>query len=1120
LPDLSRLEDRLLLSSDLALDPTFGTGGRVDVHYPGAYAGGISQTFVQTDGKVVVVGDTYTVGDFDTDVTAETGPRISVTRFNPDGTLDSGFGNAGWAFPFKLGVMPPYDADQFNPWDQVSSAALQPDGKILVAGFQQYAASNGYFVARLNADGSPDTTFGAEGVAFFSVLWAGLVGPQIAIQPDGRILVSNIGRISADGSLALGLTRLNADGSTDNGFGTDGIADLGSFPVPSGLAVESNGTILVIGSGGSIFAPSSAFELAALRPDGTLDTGFGTGGQVSLNFGPASYDIATGLAVQSDGKILVAGTTADADPNIDATYQNYALARFNPDGSLDTTFNGTGMATTDFASVVPDPTANAYDYCLSMALQSDGRIVLSGGLTNWAGDYAILGLARLNANGTLDSSFGSGGKVLTSFPLGLDYSAGESLAVKSDGNIVLASSTPNGSYADDATFDGSPTTWDVILARYLGGPLGIISQSQVSSQLQALEQTVSQPGQSATVAFDAAGNTQLTELINAANRYDAASNTAGLAAAPVGTMTITVDMASGTYGGQTVNLWPGETLVINGASGGTTTFVGHSPALSVSSGKVVANGVTFTNATNAPVIVVSGGSLTVTQCTISSTGGYGQPAIQVTAGSLNLGTANSPGGNTINVVGAGALVQAAPTATVTAGSDTFQVNGTPVAASSLSFTTLTSSVSPSILNQGVTFTATVRGAAGSTTTPTGSVDFFDTTTGIDLGTISLVNGTATLTTSAVAAGSHTIRARYAGDTNFTFSLDTFTQAVDYKFGGFLAPLSTGVSYVLGRTIPVKFTLANYAGGAITSLTAVTSLKIVPLNPTGAAFNPVSTDGKGLTVSGGQFLFNWQTKGLSAGTYAVTLSLADGTTQTKTVTLSANGGSAGLVADGTTTAGQATAGALLGGDVAVYVDNSSGLFTADELSRINDAVAAVDSVVEPFGVTVSVTSDNTSADVVLDTGSTSAVGGLADGVLGCEATGATSTEITLIQGWNWYAGSDPTAVAAGQFDFQTVVMHELGHALGLGHSADPTSVMYATLAAGTANRNLNVADLNVPDADGGGSSGLHARQIRSAPTTLATLPSPALNQNVAIMAWDAAITELFSTGFNRSQRKRT
>ncbi len=159
----------------------------------------------------------------------------------------------------------------------------------------------------------------------------------------------------------------------------------------------------------------------------------------------------------------------------------------------------------------------------------------------------------------------------------------------------------------------------------------------------------------------------------------------------------------------------------------------------------------------------------------------------------------------------------------------------------------------------------------------------------------------------------------------------------------------------------------------------------------------------------------------------------------------------------------TADQLLAGDVEVYVNNSNGDLTSDELARIQDAVNAVNAVVSPYGVTVAEVTDPTQANVTLSMGTNSAAGNYGQGVLGCYTTTGT---ITLIQGWNWYAGADPTQIGANQYDFETTVTHELGHALGLGESDVTTSAMYGTLAPGTAIRSLTTADLNIPYAENG------------------------------------------------------
>jgi hypothetical protein len=152
--------------------------------------------------------------------------------------------------------------------------------------------------------------------------------------------------------------------------------------------------------------------------------------------------------------------------------------------------------------------------------------------------------------------------------------------------------------------------------------------------------------------------------------------------------------------------------------------------------------------------------------------------------------------------------------------------------------------------------------------------------------------------------------------------------------------------------------------------------------------------------------------------------------------------------------------LLAGDLSVYINDPSSLFTADELSRIQDAINVWNAILAPYNVTITEVSDPTLANMVIDTSTTSACGGVSNGVLGC--FNAPNSEITLIQGWNWYAGSDPTQIGSGQYDFETTVLHELGHALGLGGGTYPTSPMYETLASGVADRTVTTQDLNIPN----------------------------------------------------------
>ncbi len=368
------------------LDTSFGGGAGIVITNLGGTDHAYSVT-IQSDGKILVAGDCD--GDF------------ALVRYNADGTLDTSFGGGDGIVIKTLGGK-----------DVAYSVAIQSDGKIVVAGYCDVDNEN-LALVRYNADGTLDTSFGGGD----GIVTTGLGGSEraysVAIQSDGKIVVA--GYSNASGTYDFALVRYNADGTRDTTFGGgDGIVTtgLGASDYGFSVAIQSDGKIVVAGFS------SGKFAVVRYNADGSLDTSFGGGdGIVTTNAG--GYDEGHSVAIQSDGKIVVAGYS-----NASGTY-DFALVRYNADGTRDTTFGGgDGIVTTGLG---------ASGYGRSVAIQSDGKIVVAG-YSNASGSYDFA-VVRYNADGSLDTNFSDDGKLTTDLG-GSDY--GRSVAIQSDGNIVVA----------------------------------------------------------------------------------------------------------------------------------------------------------------------------------------------------------------------------------------------------------------------------------------------------------------------------------------------------------------------------------------------------------------------------------------------------------------------------------------------------------------------------------------------------------------------------------------------------------------------------------------------------------------------------------------------------------
>ncbi|UBF25627.1 tandem-95 repeat protein [Kovacikia minuta CCNUW1] len=359
------------------------------------------------------------------------------------------------------------------------SVVLQADGKLLVAG----TTAGNFAVIRYNSNGAIDTSFGSNGIVTTD-FGRSDEGYKVLVQPDGKVIVS--GTIyNSSNNYDFGLVRYNSDGTIDTTFGTNGRVNTHIISDEYGYsaAIQSDGKVLVTGTSDGRLA------LVRYNPNGTLDSSFGTNGVARTNLG--GINNGRDLVIQPDGKILVAGDSTSG------SFSNFAVVRYNANGTIDTSFGSSGVVVTDFS--------NSEDYVTGIVLQANGKFVVSGfNRVNFStADFALV---RYNSNGTIDTSFGDGGKVVTD--LGSDDYALD-VALQTNGAIVAAG------------YSFSNGTAKVALARYLGDP-----PNQAPTNISLSNSTIAENsangaivGTLATTDPDASDTHTYTLLNNAGGRF-------------------------------------------------------------------------------------------------------------------------------------------------------------------------------------------------------------------------------------------------------------------------------------------------------------------------------------------------------------------------------------------------------------------------------------------------------------------------------------------------------------------------------------------------------------------------------------------------------------------------
>lgn len=358
-----------------SLDPTFGSGGIANIPLPENNLLSATDTVTQSDGKIVTFNQLVGNG------------KHVIFRLNPDGSLDTTFGNGG-SVTFNWLIVKG-NTTYYGNANGLAIQNINGTERIVIAGSAPMMSGNKIITGRVRVDrfmpdGSYDPSFGVNGVAQINIGSA----YTVAIQPSDQ-------KILTVGTSYGELVRLNVNGSLDTTFGTGGKVKSGNGQV---LRFDSQGRILMalLSDLGTKNKPNTYLSVRRFLPNGTPDTTFGNNG-LAIAF-PTSYRIFS-MELDLLGNIIVGGTATNL-----STY-DFAAARFTPDGLLDPSFSGDGIAAADL-------TGRA-DYGSDLVVQSDGKVVVTGHV-NMLGNPTPrdAGAVRFNYDGSLDSSFGTVGTVI------------------------------------------------------------------------------------------------------------------------------------------------------------------------------------------------------------------------------------------------------------------------------------------------------------------------------------------------------------------------------------------------------------------------------------------------------------------------------------------------------------------------------------------------------------------------------------------------------------------------------------------------------------------------------------------------------------------------------------